>query len=395
MQQKRGNPAEAIDGLPATVGGMTSKPGSASGPALVNVAVLFFGLAGVLGKMSHLPSPLIVFGRAAVAGVALLGVAVLRRLPVRPHSHADILVLVGQGAVLAAHWTMFFQSIAVSNVAIGLLSYSAFPLFTVALEALLLRQAMSGSQLIAALFIIPGVALLVPSFTLESGTTQGVLWGLGAGASFAVLAVVNRHLTRRYPSIAISLYQDGVAALALTPALLLLPHDGLFTPRADAPSAARSRLHGARAHLLHRRPPDDHRATREPLRVARTGLGHPLRAAPARRNPDGTDVHRRGNHRGRNPPTHHARTRPTEPDDPKLSALAWDDVAPRISGDAAVATSRPTQAGTYKGRDIVGRFRVTRVLVNGDGQWLLAALHRSPIAEGAPCAFTARRRDRR
>jgi drug/metabolite transporter (DMT)-like permease len=43
-----------------------------------------------------------------------------------------------------------------------------------------------------------------------------------AGATFALLSVTNRGLTRSYPSLAISLYQDGVAALVLLPALWLI-----------------------------------------------------------------------------------------------------------------------------------------------------------------------------
>lgn len=210
---------------------MLNKPRQAAGLATVNVAVALFGLAGVLGKLSHLPSPLIAFGRVMIAGAALIGVAALRRVAVCPHSRSDAVVLVGQGFVLAAHWTMFFQSIAVSSVAIGLLSFSSFPLFTIALETLLLRQRISRGQLAAALLIIPGISLLVPSFHLAGGTTAGVLWGVGAGASFALLSVTNRHLTLRYSSITISLYQDVVAALVLAPALALVPRDALLSPR--------------------------------------------------------------------------------------------------------------------------------------------------------------------
>ena len=195
-----------------------------------NIAVLFFGLAGVLGKLSVLPSPLIVLGRVVFAGAVLLIACLLQRLPLRPQRRRDGLLLVGQGALLALHWTAFFQSINVSNVAIGLLSFSSFPLFTAALEPLLLKQRLSRIQVIAALLILPGIYLLVPSFTLQNHITLGVAWGLLAGATFALLSVANRWLGRSYPSLTISLYQDGVAALVLLPALFLTPLAVLWTP---------------------------------------------------------------------------------------------------------------------------------------------------------------------
>lgn len=213
---------------------MTSaeKPTSGTrGIALVNLAVLFFGLAGVLGKLSGLPSPLIVLGRVVFAGAALLIVVRVARLPLRARSRRHLAVLVGQGALLALHWTAFFQSINVSNVAIGLLSFSTFPLFTAVLEPLVLRRRASALQVVAALLVLPGVVLLVPAPSLANRTTEGVLWGVLAGATFALLSVTNRWLGRTYPSLVISLYQDGVAALVLLPTLLLVPLNGLLTPR--------------------------------------------------------------------------------------------------------------------------------------------------------------------
>src|SRR5438270_12871819 len=88
------------------------------GLAYANVAGLFFGLAGVLGKLSGLPAPVLTFGRVLFAGVVLLGVALIRRLVSRPRSRRDGLILLGQGLLLAVHWTSFFEAINVSSVAV-------------------------------------------------------------------------------------------------------------------------------------------------------------------------------------------------------------------------------------------------------------------------------------
>ncbi len=200
------------------------------GLVFANVAVLFFGLAGVLGKLTVLPAPLIVFGRVFFAGLVLLAVALFQHIPLRPKRRRDGFLLLGQGALLALHWTAFFQSINVSNVAVGLLSFSSFPLFTAMLEPLLLRQRPTRVQVAAALLILPGIYLLVPSFTFQNQTTLGVAWGVLAGATFALLSVTNRWLARTYPSLTISLYQDGVAAIVLLPALFFAPSATLWTP---------------------------------------------------------------------------------------------------------------------------------------------------------------------
>jgi drug/metabolite transporter (DMT)-like permease len=207
-------------------------------------------LAGVLGKLSGLPAPLITLGRVVFAGAALGVWAASARTPLRPRTRRDLALLVLQGAILALHWTAFFQAIVVSSVAIGLLAFSSFPLFTAALEPLLLRQRPRLPEIAAAILILPGIFLLVPRFSLDNHATQGVLWGLLAGATFALLSVINRGLTARYPSVAISLYQDGAAAVILAPALFLAPTAGAFTVRTLLLLATLGLLCTALAHTL-------------------------------------------------------------------------------------------------------------------------------------------------
>jgi drug/metabolite transporter (DMT)-like permease len=211
---------------------MPEQPERLRGLVAANVAVLLFGLAGVLGKLSLLPAPLIVFGRSFFAALVLLAVCWFRHIPLRPKRSRDGYLLLGQGALLALHWTAFFQAINVSNVAIGLLSFSSFPLFTALLEPLLLHQRPGRLQIVAALLILPGIYLLVPSFTLQNQTTLGVMWGALSGASFALLSVTNRWLGRTYSSLMISLYQDGVAAIVLLPVFFFFATDSFWTPHA-------------------------------------------------------------------------------------------------------------------------------------------------------------------
>jgi drug/metabolite transporter (DMT)-like permease len=211
---------------------MPEQPKQLRGLVTANVAVLLFGLAGVLGKLSMLPAPIIVFGRSFFAGLVLLAVCWLRHISLRPKQSRDAYLLLGQGVLLALHWTAFFQAINVSNVAIGLLSFSSFPLFTAILEPLLLHQRPRRIQIIAALLILPGIYLLVPSFSLQNQTTLGVMWGVLSGASFALLSVTNRWLGRTYSSLMISLYQDGIAAIVLLPIFFFTATGSFWTPHA-------------------------------------------------------------------------------------------------------------------------------------------------------------------
>jgi drug/metabolite transporter (DMT)-like permease len=64
--------------------------------------------------------------------------------------------------------------------------------------------------------------LIVPRLSWTESVFQGVVLGLGAGLTFALLSVLNRRLTARYDSIVIAFRQDVFATLALLPAFLII-----------------------------------------------------------------------------------------------------------------------------------------------------------------------------
>lgn len=186
--------------------------------AEIHLAVFLFGFPGLFAKWLAWPPPVIVFGRVVFACLALAAVMALGRKDLfRISSGRDAALLILCGAILAAHWSMFFKSVQVSSVAVGLLAYSSFPVFTAFLEPLLMKEKWDPGSLAFALVCVAGMALIVPGFDLSNAVVRGVLWGLGAGLSFSLLSVLNRGLAARNSSLAVAFYQDLAAGLFLGP----------------------------------------------------------------------------------------------------------------------------------------------------------------------------------
>jgi len=184
------------------------------------MAVLLFGFPGLFGKWLPLSPPLIVFGRVLFATLALLAVMGFGRLSFRIAPRRDVLLLLACGFVLAAHWTMFFKAVQVSSVAVGLLAYASFPVFTVFLEPLLLGERRDPASLVCALLCVLGIALILPGFDPADAVVRGVLWGLGSGLTFSILSILNRVLAARQSSLAVAFYQDLFAGLFLLPVVV-------------------------------------------------------------------------------------------------------------------------------------------------------------------------------
>jgi len=219
-------------------------------PSLIRIhlAVVLFGFPGLFGKWLALPPVLIVFGRVAFAAATLAVVMAAGRRGFRVGSRRDLLRLLVCGLVLAVHWTTFFKSVQVSSVAVGLLAYSSFPVFTAFLEPLLMRERWDPASLIYALLCVLGIGLIVPRFDLSDAVLRGVLWGLLAGLTFAFLTVLNRDLAGRHASLKVAFYQDLFAALFLLP--VVLPRGLVFSGRYLALVAVLGVLCTALAHTL-------------------------------------------------------------------------------------------------------------------------------------------------
>ncbi len=135
-------------------------------------------------------------------------------------STKDYAVALAAGVVLAVHWTTFFQAIQSSSVAIGTITFSAFPLFLTFLEPLIFHEPLRPRSLVSALVLLLGVGITVPAFSLENQITLGILWGLVSALAYAVLSLANRYLSRRYQARTVCLYEQATAAVVLLPVLL-------------------------------------------------------------------------------------------------------------------------------------------------------------------------------
>ena len=201
---------------------MKTGPGRAGSLLEIHGAVVLFGLAGLFGKWLALSPLIIVLGRVVFAALVLGLILLLTRRSFGIPRPGDRLLFLGLGVLLAIHWSVFFLSVQVSTVAVGLLSYSSFPVFTAFLEPVFFRKRLDLSNILLAGICLLGVFLIVPRFVWSDAVFRGVLYGLAAGLTFAVLSIINRLLTARHDSVKIAFWQDSIAALALLPFLFIL-----------------------------------------------------------------------------------------------------------------------------------------------------------------------------
>ena len=182
----------------------------------VNAAVLLFGLAGVFAKWIRLPAICITFGRVLFSSAALGIFLLIRRQSIRLAGR-QVRLLILAGAILALHWWSFLQSIQLSTVAIGTITFSAFPLFVTLLEPAIFHQKPERRSLVIAVIILIGVFITIPEFSFENRMFLGIMTGLISAVSYAVLTIINKSLADKVSSTVTAFYEQAAAAVILLP----------------------------------------------------------------------------------------------------------------------------------------------------------------------------------
>ncbi|MHB8072810.1 DMT family transporter [Desulfosporosinus fructosivorans] len=188
----------------------------------IHLAVLLFGISGLFGKLITLSPTIIVLGRVLFSSIFLMVIILYLKKDVKLKKKKHYLYLIMMGIILALHWSAFFKSIQVSTVAIGLLTFSTFPVFVTFLEPFFFKEEIKLSDSLTAVVTLLGVMLVIPDFELGNNLTQGVIWGITSGLTYAILSMLNRKFVKEYSSFVIAFYEQFIATLVLIPFYFLL-----------------------------------------------------------------------------------------------------------------------------------------------------------------------------
>lgn len=188
----------------------------------LHVAVMLFGLSGVIGQFVEVSSVFVALGRVVCSSVLLLCMILIKKEKLRLDEIKDYLLIMVIGVVLAIHWTTFFQSIQVSSVAIGTITFSTYPLFLTFLEPIVYHEKMRKESVMGAVLLLVGVFITIPEFSLENRMTMGIIWGMICSVTYAILTLANRYFAVKYDGKLICFYEQGTAALVLLPVVFFV-----------------------------------------------------------------------------------------------------------------------------------------------------------------------------
>jgi drug/metabolite transporter (DMT)-like permease len=200
------------------------KPVVSKNLIILHVTVFIWGFTGILGALITIDAVSLVWYRVLIAFISLYGYLLYKKVTIRVSRNA-FFKLFFTGAIVAAHWILFFKSIKLSTVSVTLVTLSSLTLFTAILEPLLKRQKISRVEIFTGLLIISGIYMI---FKFESRYSAGIICGLLSALCASIFSIINSKQIQNRPAPIISFYELIGAWLWVS--IYLLISEGLKAP---------------------------------------------------------------------------------------------------------------------------------------------------------------------
>ncbi|MDZ7661127.1 DMT family transporter [Thiohalophilus sp.] len=183
----------------------------------VHSAVFLFGLTALFSKLIALTALEITLLRSLFAVLALWVVLRWQREPLGLQTSRDYSVVLLLGVLLAGHWVTYFHAMQVSSIAVGVIALYTFPVMTVFLEPLFHGERARFFDILSALAVLFGIYLLVPEFSMDDTTTQGVMWGMLSALLFSLRNIIQGRYFSAYSAKHALFYQILITIIVLLP----------------------------------------------------------------------------------------------------------------------------------------------------------------------------------
>ncbi len=193
----------------------------------INLAMIFIGTSGALGRYVDLPVPVTIASRAILAFLLLVLFCKYKGISLHIKSAHRGAVLIS-GLLMGLHWVTYFYALQWSSVAIGMLSLFTYPVLTAFLEPLLLKTAFQKIHLVLGAMVLIGIYFLSPALDLDDSNTLAILIGLFSALCYALRNLTIKSKVTDYHGSALMVYQTGIIGCMLLPSFFFTDFDSVI-----------------------------------------------------------------------------------------------------------------------------------------------------------------------
>ena len=198
-------------------------------------AMVTFGTIGIFVRYIPLPSSIIALVRGVLATFFLLAVmACGKRWPDKAAITRNLALLLISGVLIGFNWILLFEAYNYTSVAVATLCYYLAPVFVIIASPFVLGEKLTTRKTLCVIAALGGMVLVsgVIQNYMNGGNTEdlnltGVLLGIGAGALYATIILINKKL-KDISSYDTTVMQLAAASIVLVPYRLLTVDMGVL-----------------------------------------------------------------------------------------------------------------------------------------------------------------------
>ena len=198
-------------------------------------AMVTFGTIGIFVRYIPLPSSIIALVRGVLATFFLLAVmACGKRWPDKAAITRNLALLLISGVLIGFNWILLFEAYNYTSVAVATLCYYLAPVFVIIASPFVLCEKLTARKTLCVIAALVGMVLVsgVIQNYVRGGNTEdlnltGVLLGIGAGALYATIILINKKL-KDISSYDTTVMQLAAASIVLVPYCLLTVNMGVL-----------------------------------------------------------------------------------------------------------------------------------------------------------------------
>ncbi|WP_425390636.1 DMT family transporter [Ekhidna sp.] len=166
--------------------------------------VLIWGFTAILGLLIEIPSVEVVFFRTLISAIGLFVLLKFWKRPLKINSRKQLLTILGTGALIAAHWILFFLSARISNASVCLAGMATCSLWTSLIEPISQGRRIKGFEVLLSIIAFIGIGVI---FNVEFDYLSGLLTAVLSAFIASVFTVINGRLTKTYDPYVITYYE--------------------------------------------------------------------------------------------------------------------------------------------------------------------------------------------
>jgi drug/metabolite transporter (DMT)-like permease len=178
----------------------------------LHACVVLWGFTAILGKLITLSAVQLVWWRMLLVALALACFPRAWRA-LRGMSARDVAVFAGIGCVIALHWLCFYGSVKLANASVAATTMALAPVAVALSEPWLTGARFERHNLVLAILVIPGVALVVGG--MPSDMHLGFWVGVASAALAGVFNLLNKRHLGQQDAMAVTWIELGAGFLLL------------------------------------------------------------------------------------------------------------------------------------------------------------------------------------